>query len=63
MKREGAMENEKIKCISCGKIRRPCCGDDKEGYTCKKCCNHSKIRIWEGKVVAGGTYERGGCET
>jgi hypothetical protein len=61
------VETSAAVCVSCGEWGLVCCDDGNDGAgrhedpRCKKCCGpHS--RIWAGKSVAGGTYERSDCD-
>lgn len=56
------------KCVSCGEYKTVCCDYAiKNGVhidaICVDCCQHVKIPIFDGACIAGGVYERCGCET
>lgn len=56
-------------CGVCGRNKPVCCDDgytetetgtrEHVGAVCVDCCNHNDRGIWDGKSVAGGTYQRG----
>jgi len=63
----------KAKCVSCGQVKEVCCDygfeiDEATGVSthwepyCSDCCPNGHKQIWDGKCVAGGTYERMDCE-
>ncbi len=70
--REGikALAPDLAECGVCGRNKRVCCDDgytDNEdgtvthvGAVCVDCCGGHRGAKWDGKSVAGGTYER--CE-
>jgi hypothetical protein len=52
-----------INCIICDNeitIENVCCGDDKNGYTCKSCCECNKYPVYQGMVRSNNVCEYAG---
>lgn len=66
-------EKGRVPCIQCGESMPVCCDDGQRPISdavdcdvlehldpyCRKCCPNFHPQIWDGKSIAGGTFERG----